>query len=160
MKGPKGVFVAAILLWIAAGAQQALAHRLNLFGAAPDFLLISVSCLCLFANRIGGALIGFFAGLSMGAVVGANMTQYVFSRTLVGFFDAWSKALGLDANLLTAAVNGLLVTVAAQLLQMFFAPPAGITSFLGATIASAVVNGVLAIPVYALLKRIFGSASA
>lgn len=157
MKGAKGVIVAVITLWLGAGLQQALANRLGILGATPDFLLVFLACLCLYTNRVGGAVLGFFAGLAAGATVGANMTQYVFSRTLTGFLDSWSRNLGIDANLFVAGVNAFFVTIVAQLIQMFFAPPPGIVTFLGATIASAMYNGVLAVPVYALLRRILAS---
>lgn len=156
MKGFRGFLIASISIWIAAVLQQGLAHRWAIWGAAPDFLLIVVSCLCLYASRAGGAVIGFFAGFAAGAIAGANLSQYIFSRTIAGFCDAWSRNLGLDANAVAAAINGFAVTVFAQLILMFFAPPAGIAAFLGATIASATVNGVLAVPVHALLRRIIG----
>jgi hypothetical protein len=53
-------------------------------------------------------------------------------------------------------LNSFFLTIVAQLILMFFAPPPGIASFLGATIGSAMVNGVLAVPVHALLRRILG----
>jgi rod shape-determining protein MreD len=154
MKGFRGVVIAGIAIWIATILQQALAHRLNFWGAGPDFLLITLACLSLYSSRIGGAVIGFFCGLAMGAVTGANLSQFIFSRTITGFADAWSKSLGLEGNAITSAANAFAVTVFAQLILMFFAPPSGITAFLGATIGSATVNGVLAVPVHALLKRI------
>ncbi len=156
MKGARDVILSGICIWVAAVLQQALSHRLALFGAEPDFLLIVMSCLCLYASRTGGALIGFFAGLASGAIAGANLSQYIFSRTIAGFCDSWSRNFGLDGNMVVAAINGFAVTIFAQLILMFFAPPSGILAFLGATIASATVNGVLAVPVHALLRRIIG----
>jgi rod shape-determining protein MreD len=155
MKGARGFIVAAIALWLGAVLQQSLG-RYGILNARPDYLLVMLSCLCLYASRSGGALAGFAAGLLSGAITGANLTQYIFSRTVAGFGDAWARHLGLDPNAVTAAVNSFFMTVVAQLILMFFAPPPGITSFLGATIGSAMVNGVLAVPVNALLRRILG----
>ncbi|MBN9500225.1 MAG: hypothetical protein BGO01_19580 [Armatimonadetes bacterium 55-13] len=148
--------ICGLLIWLGAALQQAVAHRLGILGFSPDFLLTFVACLCLYASRVGGAVIGFFAGLAAGATIGANLTQYVFSRSLTGFLDAWSRNFGFDANFVVAAVNAALVTIIAQMILMFFAPPSGITAFVGATIGSAMYNGVLAVPVYALLRRILG----
>ena len=156
MKGTRGLIVAVIAIWLAASFQAALSPRITIVGISPDFCLIVLACLSLFTNRVGGAVIGFFLGLVTGANVGANLSQYVVSRTISGFLAGWSRSFGLDANVLGSAVTCVVVTVVAQLIQMFLAPPAGITSFLGATIASALVNGVLAVPVFALLRRILG----
>ena len=155
MTGARGFLVGAVALWLGAVLQQSLG-RYGIFNARPDYLLVVLSCLCLYSSRAGGALAGFFAGLLSGAITGANLTQYIFSRSVAGFLDAWARKLGLDPNALTAAMNSFFMTVVAQLILMFFAPPSGIASFLGATIGSAMVNGVLAIPVHALLRRILG----
>lgn len=160
MKGFKGVFVCAVMLWLGAALQQTISPRIDILGARPDFLLTFMSVACLYASRVGGALIGFFTGLAAGANFGANMTQFIFSRTVTGFLDAWFRLFGVDANLFVASINAIFVTVVAQLLQMFFAPPQGIVAFLGATIGSAMYNGVLAVPVYALLRKILGPQSA
>lgn len=155
MRGGRGILVGLAALWVGAVLQQSLG-RYGILNARPDYLLVMLSCLCLHANRSGGALLGFVAGLLSGAITGANMTQYIFSRSVAGFMDAWSRNLGLDPNSLTAALNSFFLTIVAQLILMFFAPPPGIASFLGATIGSAMVNGVLAVPVHALLRRILG----
>lgn len=160
MKGFSSVIVSVVALWIGAVLQQAIAPRLSVFGAQPDFLLVVLSLLCMYASRIGGGLIGFLAGLFAGAITGANMSQFIFSRTITGFCVAWARSFGLDANAFSAAVNTVIVTICAQFILMFFAPPPGIMSFVGATIASAMVNGVLAVPVHALLRRILGPQTA
>lgn len=159
MKGFGFWALALLSIWIILGFHQATSGRFTLVGVAPDFPLVLLSCLALFVTRIEGAIIGFIIGIGTGAVVGANLTQYAVSRTITGFLDSWSRGLGLDSNFLTAAVNGFLVTLIAQIVQMFLAPPSGIAGFLGATIATALVNGVLAVPVFALLRRILGSPS-
>jgi hypothetical protein len=159
MKGIGYWALAVVSIWISLGIHQATAGRLVIFGVAPDFPLVLLACLSLFVSRLEGAVIGFLIGVGTGAVVGANLTQYTISRTISGFLDSWSRGLGLDSNYLTAAVNGFLVTTFAQVIQMFLAPPSGIAGFLGATIATALVNGVLAVPVFALFRRILGSPS-
>ena len=67
MKGGKGVIIAGFTLYIAAVLQASLAYRFSILGARPDFLLVSLAVLGMFSNRSGGMLIGFFAGLMMGA---------------------------------------------------------------------------------------------
>lgn len=148
------IVAAVLLLWLAGGCQQALAPRVGIAGASPDFVLIAVSVLALFLNRRGGALVGFFGGLVQGAMAGANLAQYVVTRTLAGYGIGWLAMLEFEFNPLVALVVTAASTLFAQLLLMFTAPPPSIAHFLLATIGSAIYNGVLAVPLYALLAKV------
>jgi hypothetical protein len=150
----RAIFVVVVCLWFAGWLQQSLAHRLVILGARPDFLLAFLAPLCLLMHRVGGALTGFLAGLIQGAIAGANMTHYIVSRTLTGFIISWSRGLEYEVSLLLAGLIGALTTLLAQSLLMFLAPPPEIFPFMGATIRTAVYNGVLAMPIYAVLKRV------
>jgi hypothetical protein len=154
VNGVKGVMVAAVLLWLGAVLQGSLAPRISIFEASPDFLLIFMSVMCLYCTTAGATVLGFFTGLMTGAPSGANLGAYIVSRSFGGFADGWIGSIGFQPNAVWAAVNTAVLTVIAQLLLMFLAPKPGIPAFLAATIASAVYNGVLAMPVYLLLRRI------
>lgn len=146
----------AVTLWIAAALQQAMVRRLSIFGFEPDFMLLALACLSMFLTRSGGAVVGFLSGAIFGAIDFANITHYVISRTVTGFATAWSKGLNLDGTVLVACITVAASTAFARIILMFLAPPPLITPFLEATIRTAVYNGVLAVPVYLLLKRIMG----
>jgi rod shape-determining protein MreD len=154
MKLTRFPFVAIICLWVAGGCQQTLAPRIALFHASPDFLLVSVACLSLLSARYAGSLVGFFAGLIQGCLAGANLAAYTISRTMAGFLVGWFNSLEWEGNVLVAAITTVLTTIVAQLALMFIAPPPQLGGFLLATIATAMYNGVIAVPVYALLRRI------
>ena len=154
MSGGRGILVAAILLWVGAVLQGSVAHRIGIATAQPDFLLIFMSVMSLYCSTAGSTGLGFFTGLMTGAPAGANLGAQAISRTFAGFADGWIGSIGFQPNAFWAAVNTAIVTVIAQLLLMFLAPPKAIPLFLAATIASAVYNGVLAMPVYLLLRRI------
>lgn len=153
MNGAKGWAIALVTLWIAAGLQAGLAPYLTLLGAAPDFPLIVLSVLCLFASRTAATVLGFFTGLLYGALAGANLAHYVISRTITGFGAGWANAIGFEPNLWVSAAAAAIGTLVSQFLLLLLAPPASIPAYLGDTIGSAMVNGVLAMPVYALLNR-------
>lgn len=155
MKGLPGFLTCVVLLWLGAVLQQALPARLGIFGAIPDFLLLVALTLSHF-NRPGPAsLIGFTAGLFQGGISGANLVHYVASRVC--------SSMGLSATVrdsinVTAPVAGLTVaafTVLARVIVLLLAPDPNITAYLAATIGTAVYNGVIAIPLYALLRRFF-----
>ncbi|MHB8635700.1 MAG: hypothetical protein ACYC96_04420 [Fimbriimonadaceae bacterium] len=154
MNGLKGGAVCAGILFVAAVLQQALAFRLAVFGARPDFMLVALAVLGMFASRSGGMVLGFVDGLVVGAMSGANLQHYVASRTLTGLLIGWVSSAEVPRTIPAAAIAAAGVTVVAQLTLMFLAPPHSITPFLTDTIRGAVYNGVLAIPVYALLKKI------
>jgi len=154
MKGAKGAILTVLLLWFAGGFQGSVAPHLAIGGVMPDFLLIVLGCVALGGTRKSGSVTGFFAGLIQGAVAGANIAQYALSRTLVGFFVGWFSTLEYDSNATVALVVVAFTTLTSQLLLMFMAPPPRIFAFLLATIGSAIYNGVLAMPLFALLKRV------
>lgn len=154
LKGYRGFFISAILLWLAGGCQESVANRLTLGGITPDLLLVTLGVLAVMGTRQTGAITGFFAGMIQGAMSGANMAQYVVSRTIIGFFIGWFNSLDFEANTVVAFFAVVLTTCGSQFLLMFLAPPSRIFAFLIATIGVAVYNGVLAMPLFALLKRI------
>ncbi|MBX3118368.1 MAG: hypothetical protein KF784_04830 [Fimbriimonadaceae bacterium] len=155
MNPAKYIVTAAVTLWVCAAMQQALAARLGIFGASPDFLLVALTALCLFSPKpIGGAYLGFVAGALNGAIAGANLTHYIFSRVLGGFLAAKSRNPKYPPKAPTIFATMAGVTLVSQIVLMFFAPPSGIAGFLGATILSALYNGVLCLPLHALLQRI------
>jgi hypothetical protein len=153
MKGLKGGAVCAVTLFVAAVLQQALAYRLSLLGAEPNFMLVALAVLGMFANRTGGMTLGFADGLIVGALSGANLQHYVASRTVTGLMLGWTSNNELPRSTPAAGLVAAAATLFAQLILMFLAPPHSIGAFLADTIRGAVYNGVLAIPVYALLKK-------
>ena len=155
MRGPTLVLVAGICLWAAGGCQRSAAPYLAIGGVSPDFLLIVVGCVSLFGSRRSGTFIGFVAGVLQGALAGANLAAYAVSRTVAGFVAGWFTSLEFEAGAIVASFVVVATTLLAQLLLMFIAPPGQLAPFLLATIGSAVYNGVLAMPLYALLRRVF-----
>lgn len=154
MKSWGALLAIAVGLWLAGGLQQAVAPKLAIMGASPDFLLVALASGSLFLTRSRGALLGFFCGLIHGALAGANLMHYIISRTAGGFIAAWSRSTTLEANLILAAATGFFLTLVSQLLLMFLAPPKQLVPYLTATIIAAAYNGVLVMPVYSLLRKL------
>lgn len=153
MKGARLLVLAVVGLWLAGGCQEGLSVRLSLWGASPDFFLIVVCVLGLYCSRPGGAVLGFSAGMLQGAIAGADLSTYVLTRTIAGFACASLKALEFEPSPIVAGVVTLIVTIVAQFGLMFISPPRVILPFVLATIGSAVVNGVLAMPLHLVIRR-------
>jgi hypothetical protein len=139
--------------WLSAVADQGLAPRIQMFGASPSFLLVTAVVLSLFSRPAGGAFWGFLSGLLFGALSGANLVAYVISRTITGFCVSSTRILGIDVGAILAMVIVFFATIFSSAILIFLAPRPDFANFLGATMISAIYNGVIAVPFYSLLKR-------
>lgn len=143
-----------LLIWSMAILQFAIGSRWTLLGASPDYLLIGIAASSFFLERTPSAAVGFLSGLAQGAMSGANLGQYIASRTLSSFLAGWLNDGRYVPSHIKVVLTGAGVTIVSRLILLFLAPQVGIGSYLAATILSAAYNGVLVLPVYALLKRV------
>lgn len=150
----KAFGVSVITLWLAVVLQQALTERMAIFGARPDFPLIAAICLGLLIPSPGSIFVGFFAGLTHSAMIGANLFQYVFSRLVASYGASRFSELEIEIGALLAALSAFVGTLGAQLIMMFLAPPRSVGGFIGDTIQSAIYNAVIAAPLYAAIRPI------
>lgn len=153
MKGGRAVAVMVVVLWIAA-CLQAVAPKLSVFDARPDFLLVATAVLSLHARRTGGAVLGFCAGFVGGALASSAMGYYVVSRTVTGFFASWSREIRFEQAPWLVFLTTFFATALATAIRLFLPPARSISPFLEATLLTATYNGVLAMPLYALLNRL------
>ena len=161
MKGAGAAAGAVFLLWIAAILNLSVATRLSVLGGTPDFPLVVLACLSLRFSRRGSTVLGFGSGLVTGVLAGANMTIYVASRCVTGFLLGWFNSMDFEATALMAAVLAFGSSIVAQLLVLFLGAYHGpLPRYLGGTISTAVYNAVIAVPVYALLRKIAATSRA
>jgi len=146
-----------MLLWFAGAAQQAIAFQVTAGGISPDFPLIVIVTVGLFSNRRSGAFLGFLGGAIHGAIAGGHTAAYTITRTVIGFIVGWFTGMEFEGNVAVAFIVTAAATIVTQLTFLLLTPRGAILSFLLATIGSAMYNGVLAIPLYALLKRVLDS---
>ncbi len=146
-------------LWLAGALQESVASRLALSGGTPDFPLIALAALALLGERKAGTVCGFLAGLIRGVLAGANLAAYAVTRTLLGFALGWVRYAGLIPNALVAGLCALVGTILTQGLLMFAIHRGPVLPFLGGTLYSAMINAALAMPLYALLRRMIETQS-
>lgn len=146
------LLVCGLLFFVAGILQFSAMPRIDIWGAHPDLLLVVAYSLSVLVRPGQGALAGFVSGLLIGGMSGATLTHYILSRTVVGY------ALGMTSQMEPGirAAAGLVAagTLVGQLILMFLAPPSGIGVFLKVTILEALLNGAIAIPVFALMRRV------
>lgn len=148
----------AVLLFVAAVAQVSIFSQIDVFGAAPDLLLVTLVAISLLRGSIAGAVGGFFAGLIVDtATLGAlGLTSLVL--TLAGFWiGRYGETTGRDrahAPYLSIAVVTVLYEIGLLVLHFVLgeSAPAGavFASLLPAVILNLVVTG----PAYALVRRL------
>jgi len=146
------VVIYAILVWLCLTLQTAIRPLADL-----PLVLLSVGGMLL--PRPGATVLGFLLGALHGALAGANLAGYAVSRTLAAFATSSTVGLGLQPNPWTAAIVSAVATLFAQAVFLFLCPPGSIPKFLGDTMGMAMYNGVLAVPVYALLRKVSAPAA-
>lgn len=151
--------VALPTLWLAGALQEALAPHMAVSGAPPDFPLVALASLALLGERKEGTVAGFFAGLLRGVLAGTNLAAYTISRTILGFVLGWVRFAGLIPNALVAGLAAAIGTLFAQGLVMIPSHHGPVLPFLAGTLFSAMIDGALAMPLYALLRRLIEPAN-
>ena len=154
--------VALVLFFLMALAfcltQHSVLFRWTFLGAQPDLLALLALGVALRSGPAVGASAGFFCGALRGWAAGAGLTAAAASLALVGFAAGYLSRFEVKP---TSLVIGALVavgTLVARFLALLVAPPSDIPSYLTATIGSAIMNGVLAVPLDAVWKRLIGEA--
>jgi hypothetical protein len=147
------VFLAVLGLWSAAVWQQSIVGQNLFLGVRPEPVLLVVFLVAIRVRPGLAAVFGFFAGLVQGASAGADLTALALSRTLMAFVVAFVARSGLQIVPVITGFIAAVATAAAQLALMFMAPPPDIGRFLGATLGTAIYNGVFAGLIDALLRR-------
>ena len=85
------------------------------------------------------------------------MAAYVVTRTLVGFVVGWFAGMEFEGNIAVGFIVTAAATLTTQLTFLLLNPRGAIFASVLATIGSAMYNGVLAIPLYALLRKVLDS---
>jgi rod shape-determining protein MreD len=140
--------------------QLVVASQLRLFGATADLVPLVVAAVALLLGPIAGAGfgfgVGFFLDLSLVQTVGLSSLLYV----AIGYGAARLADLRPDSPL-TAIIVGALVTLAAgvlySLMQFLIGVDAPVSlELLREVVSTALVNAIVAAPVFALVRRWLG----
>ncbi|HUJ55469.1 MAG TPA: rod shape-determining protein MreD [Gaiellaceae bacterium] len=149
---------AAVLLFVAAIAQVSIFSQLHVFGAAPDFLLVTLVAVALLRGSIAGAVGGFYAGLLVDtATLGAlGLTSLVL--TLSGYWiGRYGETTGRDrahAPFLSVAVVTVLYQFGLLVVHFVLGENAPAGAVARALLPAIVLNLILTGPLYALARRL------
>ena len=150
---------AAFFIWISAGLQQGLASRLGVFGAQPDFLLVTACVLGLLTDVRIALVLGFIVGFAESAIVGSDMWQFILTRMAAAWICAFLVENKFQRNGGVGAAATLLCSLICGIAFMIIAPQPNIGGVLKATLITALYNAVLAILAYYPIERAAGTNS-
>lgn len=149
------VFLAALVLWLAAILQGRAAHALSIHGAQPDLPLVALACGSFLVGSERGAILGFWTGLLAASAFPATYGSLFLSRIAAGVFaGVFGRSLIRD-NWIVPPVVVLATTLLAELVHVLIAPGLAISHvrvWAGLLGGEVLYNTALAPPVSLLLR--------
>ena len=149
---------AAVLLFVAAIAQVSIFSQMHVFGAVPDFLLVSLVALALLRGSIPGAVGGFFAGLIVDTASLGTLGLTALVLTVAGYWiGRYGETTGRDrahAPFLSVAVVTVLYQVGLLVVHFVLGESAPGGAVMRSLIPAVVLNLILTAPIYAVVRRL------
>lgn len=152
---------ATALVFVAAVFQVSVLNSTSIFGGAPDLVLVLLVAVALLRGAVFAAAAGFFAGLVIDT---ATLTTLGFTSLLLTLAGYWAGRYGettgrdrAHAPLVSVAAITFLYAVAALALRFVLGEDAPAGAVFDALLPTMLWNVLLAVPVYALCRRVLGS---
>lgn len=155
-----GTFVrCGLLLLLAMVLQVSTFSQVDALGGNADITVLVVAAIALYSGSVPGAIAGFAAGLLLDLALGANLGATSLVLTVVGYFVGRFMELRDPAH-------GLIPLPVALAASAAYVCGVAITQFMldiGASvsvlavremIATVLLNTILALPVFALVRRV------
>lgn len=137
--------------------QATVAPHLTILGARPDLMLLTVVSWSVLRGTREGIVWGFVGGLCLDLFSGAPFGLSALALIAIGFFSGLGEtniyrghiALPIVAALVATLIHGLLYLF---LLHIMGRAIAWFDILLGVMLPSTILNGLLIMPVYAVLR--------
>lgn len=152
---------ATAVVFVAAMFQVVIVSSLVVAGGAPDLLLVVVVVLGLLRGSIPGAVLGFAGGLVVDVVTLGTLGVSSLILTLAGFWAGrYAETTGRDRRFASVIAVGTITVLAAAfgfvLYYLLDVDVVARHALVTALAPAFVLNLVLALPVYALVRRLVG----
>ena len=150
---------AAALLFVAVVVQVSILADVDILNARPKLLLVTVVCIALLRGAIFGAVAGFAAGFIADTGTFATLGFTSLLLTLAGYWAGrYGETTGRDrahAPLLSVAIVTALYQFGALVLHFMLGEPAPARAvLLDGLVPTIVLNVLLTVPLYALVRRV------
>ena len=151
----------AVLLFVVAILQVSAFSSIRIGGAAPDVLLVTLVSVALLRGSIAGAVAGFLAGLVIDITTLGTLGLTSLLLTLAGYWAGrYGETTGrgrVHAPLVATVSATVFVELGGYLLDSLLGGPVDLRSALLALPAAVIWNGLLAYPIYGLVRRLVGT---
>jgi rod shape-determining protein MreD len=150
---------AAALLFVAAVIQVSLLSAIDLAGATPDLLLVTLLSVALLRGSLFGACCGFAAGFVLDTAqlqtLGVTSLLYTVGAYWIGRYGETTGRDRAHAPFLSVGVVTVLYAIGALLLHYLLGEGgSGGAALIDALLPSVFFNLLLTAPVYALVRRL------
>lgn len=156
------VLKAVLLLTLAAIAQIAIVNAFELVEGRADVVLLCVVGVALLRGPVFGACAGFYAGLIVDVGTLGNLGLTSLLLTIAGYWvGRFGQSTSHEKNqaartLIAVSLATVGVAVGALTVHLLLGQSASVGSIVGrSTLPTLALNLVLAIPAYALMRRLF-----
>ncbi|MCW5934032.1 MAG: rod shape-determining protein MreD [Fimbriimonadia bacterium] len=150
----KRIIVIALIILFAVSAQGVWATAMQVGVAAPDFTLLALAFIALQTQPATGATAGFFIGLMQGALSAQTLGSYALSRVFGGFIVGWLPVWFERSHILMTLTACIMAVVVSETALFLLAPRNDFVDWILRVGGKIVYNIVLALPVYAIIKRL------
>ena len=148
-----------LLILLAVTLQLSTFSQLDVLGGNADITVLFVAALALYAGSVPGAIVGFCTGLLIDLALGAELGATSLVMTVVGYFcgrfmelrDPAHGLIALPVGL--AASAGFVIGSAAVRFMLDVGASVSILA-LREMIATILLNTLLALPVFAAVRRV------
>ena len=160
-RGPR-LWMAALLLVVAVLLQVSLMPFINIAGGIPDVVV----CVVVATGLLRGPLVGAVAGAAGGFLVeltspigtlGVLALLYLVVGWGVGRLCGRDEVRGLLPPVVLCVIAEVLVEVGAAFVQLMLSRPLDIGDVVRTLLASAIMTGLIAAPVVAIVRRALGA---
>ncbi len=139
--------------------QVTLIARISVFGSRFDLLLAFVVCIALFKGVYYGEVVGFISGLFYDIFSGGPLGTHTFSMIIIGYGVGFFRDRLYSDNPITQALCGFSATLVVKLFTSvylgLFASPRFLSVRPLGLILAAIVNSLLVIAFYWMLKKFY-----
>jgi len=153
----------AIAFFLAVIVQAAIVSSVAPGGGTADLVLVTLAAVALLRGAVFGSIAGFYAGFLLDTANLGTLGVSSLLLTLAGYWiGRYGETTGRDrahAPLVSIAVVTVLYAFGAVALHAMLGEPVSVQAGLRALPAQILLNLLLTVPVYALMRRLFAPAS-
>ena len=151
----------ALIVFVVAILQVSAFSSISIFDASPDVLLVTLVAVGLLRGAVAAAFAGFAAGLIVDVATLGTLGVTSLLLTLAGFWAGrYGETTGRGrphAPLVAVLAATVFVNVGGYVLDSLLGGPVLMREVLLSLPAALVLNGLLAYPVFALVRRLVGA---